>query len=92
MLMRRRRHEALPPPLLLRRELISISTRLLFVSLGFLSSRLTNFAETYEVPAPESANVRHVVPSTFAVRTGNTPSPLPLAVIIVCLPLFCSDV
>lgn len=73
---------------LVSRELISISTRLVCVSLSFLPGELTSLHETYELPVPEAIRARQVTPSTFTVRTGNSPLLLPLAVITVFSPLF----
>ena len=61
-------------------EAISISTRLVVTSLGFLCIISMTFADTYELPAPVSMSARVVIPSTFTNTTGNTPSPTPLAV------------
>ena len=68
-------------------KLIRISTRLVFVSHGFSSSRFCSLADAFQLLGPVSINAPQEIPLTLIVRTGIIPLSFPLAVIKVCLPL-----
>ena len=54
---------------------INISIDFVRTAEGFTQRRSINFADTYELPAPESISTRHLIPLTSTTRTGNDPSP-----------------
>lgn len=72
-------------PALLSWELISISTRLVFISHGFFLSRSISFPEVYELLAPVPIYAQQIIPSTLIGIIDNIPLLLPLAVIRVFL-------
>ena len=61
-------------------EVISISIVFVWTSVGFTRSNSISFADTYELPVPESISARHLIPLTLITITGNRPSPVWFAV------------